>query len=381
MVPSAKAALKKEELGEFTLRQVMRLSAGGNRLRVRISNLYGSEPLVLGAATIGRVGRPASSALLDSLETLRFDGQAGVTVPPGGEYVSDPIEWKAARGDDLTLSLFFKALPQQQSAHVAAHATQFIAPGDQSSQTDLKDARKATSWYQVSGIEVVADPRPSVVVAVGDSITDGSGSTMDGNDRWTDFLIGRLAEEGSATAGVVNAGIGGNCMLRECIGPPLLERFERDVLQRPGVTHAIVLIGVNDLGRLHRGKTESPQSRAAMLADLKSGWRELVQRAHKQGVCLIAGTLTPYGGSTLYKPLPENESDRQAMNDWIRTSGLFDGVADFDAAVRDPAAPDRLQGLFDSGDHLHLSPAGYRAMASAVGLNRLATCSAARRQQ
>jgi lysophospholipase L1-like esterase len=307
---------------------------------------------------------------------LRFHGQAGVTVPPGGEYVSDPIDWKSNRADHLAVSLFVRALPKQQSAHLAAHATQFIVPGDQSSNIDLKDGRKVASWYQVSGIEVETEPQPSVVVAIGDSITDGSGSTMDGNDRWTDFLIDRLAQDGGAATAVVNAGIGGNCLLRECTGPRLLDRFDRDVLKRPGVTHAIVLIGVNDLGRLHRGQNETPASRAVLVAALESGWRDLVQRAHKQGVCLIAGTLTPYGASTLYKPRPENEADRQEINGWIRTSGLFDGVADFDAAVRDPSAPDQLQSAFDSGDHLHLSPAGYRAMAGAVPLDRIATCAA-----
>jgi lysophospholipase L1-like esterase len=163
-------------------------------------------------------------------------------------------------------------------------------------------------------------------------------------------------------------------MLREGNGPSLLARFERDVLERPGVTHALVLIGVNDLGRLHKSGQETPQARQAMLDEMQAGWRKLASQAHARGVCLFAGTLTPYGASRLYRPGPGNEADRQSLNAWLRGADFLDGVADFDAAVRDPAAPDRLQSAFDSGDGLHLSPAGYRAMAGAVPVDRLGSC-------
>ena len=207
-----------------------------------------------------------------------------------------------------------------------------------------------------------------MLVAIGDSITDGSGSTRDQNERWTDFLVRRLQQEKGLQLGVINAGIGGNRMLHDDSGPQLLARFDRDVLERPGVTHALVLVGVNDLGRLHRGSAETADTRRAMLADLQAGWRELVRKAHALGVCVIAGTLTPYGASTLYKPEPFNEADRQSMNQWLRSA---DNV---DAAVRDQSAPDRSRAEFDSGDHLHLSPAGYRAMAAAVAVDRLTAC-------
>jgi lysophospholipase L1-like esterase len=224
----------------------------------------------------------------------------------------------------------------------------------------------------VAGIEVLpAAPPAAVLAAIGDSITDGSGAGLDLDERWTDFLQRRLRAEGAPAVAVINAGIGGNRMLSEGNGPSLLARFQRDVLGRPGVTHALVLIGVNDLGRLHKGGQETPQARQAMLEDMQAGWRRLADLAHGSGVCLIAGTLTPYGASRLYRPGPGNEADRQALNAWLRSASVVDGVADFDAAVRDPAAPDRLQAAFDSGDGLHLSPAGYRAMAGAVPVDRL----------
>jgi lysophospholipase L1-like esterase len=163
-------------------------------------------------------------------------------------------------------------------------------------------------------------------------------------------------------------------MLRDGNGPSVLSRFERDVLERPGITHALVLIGVNDLGRLHRGKDETMQARQEMLAELQSAWRQLAERAHKRGICLFAGTLTAYGRSRIYQPGPDNEADRQVLNTWLRQTDVVDGVADFDAAVRDPNAPAQLLAAYDSGDHLHLSPAGYRAMAAAIPLERLGQC-------
>ncbi|MGV7211484.1 SGNH/GDSL hydrolase family protein [Oxalobacteraceae bacterium A2-2] len=373
MQPPAASALRETELRDVTLRQVMRLSLGGPQLRVRISNLLGEQPLVIAAATLGPSAGPGS-ARLDSGQplALRFGGAAGVTVPPGEERLSDPLAFSAGAGQDVALSLDFTAIPSRQSVHVAAHATQFVAPGDQSARATLEGGRAVTSWFQVGGIEVLSSAL--ALVAAGDSITDGSGSGKDGNERWTDYLQRRLRDQGQGPLAVINSGIGGNQMLRDDIGQNLLERYERDVLARPGAAHILVLIGVNDLGRLHRGGKETPQSRLELVARLQAGWQQLAERAHARGLCFYAGTITPYGGSTLYRPEPQNEEDRRALNDWLRASPLFDGVADFDAAVRDPDAPDRLQAAFDSGDHLHLSPAGYRAMADAVPLERIRDC-------
>jgi len=367
MPASGKAALAPDALHGASLRQAMRLSLGGHALRVRISNLYGAEPLVIGAASIGRLARPGSADLLGAAMPLRFGGADGVTVAPGREILSNALAIPVASGDALALTVFVASAPARQSVHLAAHATQFLAPGDQTRATTLEAGRTLTSWYHVAGIEVLpAAPPAGVLVAIGDSITDGSGAGLDADERWTDYLVRRLRDAGSPAPAVINAGIGGNRMLKDDNGPHLLSRFERDVLDRPGVTHALVLIGVNDLGRLHKGSGENPQTRQAMLAEMQAGWRQIAQQAHARGVCLLAGTLTPYGSSRIYQPSADNEADRQALNGWLRSAGIVDGVADFDAAVRDPAAPGRLAAAFDSGDGLHLSPAGYRAMADAV---------------
>lgn len=374
MVPNSKIAIPADAFKQVTLRQTMRLSLGGSALRVRFSNLYGKEPLQIGAATLRLAGATADGGARPFLD-LRFGGARGVSIPAGAELYSDPLAGAFAAGDDVTISLFVESGPAEQSAHVAAHASQYLASGDQTGSATLDGARKMTSWFHIGAIEVSAASAAPVLVAIGDSITDGSGSTDDRNERWTDYLVRRAQGQAGAPAiGVINAGIGGNQMLRDDLGQKLLDRFERDVLGRAGVTHTLILIGVNDLGRLHKGSAETPQTREAMLGNLKRGWGQLIAMAHTRGVCVLAGTLTPYGGSTLYKPDAANEADRQELNRWLRSLTDIDGVADFDAAVRDPAAPARLQARFDSGDHLHLSPAGFSAMADAVPLERLRAC-------
>ena len=305
MVPNDKVALAAADRRDVTLRQAMRLSLGGAGLRVRISNLHGAEPLVIGAAGVGRLARPGSGELTDAAPAvLRFGGAAGVSVAPGGEALSDPVAFPVVAGEHLAVSLHVVSAPARQSAHSAAHATQFIAPGNQVALPALGGARALTSWYQLAGIEVQAPGAAGVLVAIGDSITDGSGSGKDRDERWPDYLARRLAAEGGPQVGVINAGIGGNRMLRDDTGPSLLSRFERDVLARPGVTHALVLIGVNDLGHLLRAGRDTPEARQEMMAGLQAGWRALAAQAHARGVCLIAGTITPWGGGRIYKPQP-----------------------------------------------------------------------------
>lgn len=374
MPSSGKTALAPDVLAHATLRQLMRLSLGGRQLRVRISNRHGNAPLVIGSAEVARATHAGSSDLAGAPLALRFGGQPGITLAPGAEALSDALPLATEDGELLALSLYVDAAAAPQSVHIAAHATQFLAPGDQAARPALDGAKALTSWYQVEGIEVQPAAPASVLVAIGDSITDGTGSGLDQDERWPNYLWRRAREEGKAPLAVVDAGIGGNRMLADGNGPRLLARFRHDVLERPGVTHALVLVGVNDLGVQHRGKHDTPQARARMLAELEDGWRALAAQAHARGVCLIAGTLTPYGDSRIYHPTPDNEADRQQLNAWLRASELFDGLADFDAAVRDPAAPDHLRAAFDSGDHLHLSPAGYWVMAGAVPLERLAGC-------
>ena len=376
-IPEPHNELAPQYWRDATLRQIMHTSLGGERLRVRVSNVFGTEPLTVGAAGIALAGAPGDAAIdAASTRTLTFDGRANVTIPAGGEYYSDPVALPHKAGADLAISLHFKDAPARQTGHPGSRATSFVGSGNQVAAATLDEPTKVEHWYALADVEVQAARGTHAVVAIGDSITDGNGATTDGNNRWPDLLAARL-RTAKAPMGVVNAGIGGGRMLRDGLGPNLVSRFERDVLGRAGVSHVIVMIGVNDLGGLHRNKPDDPAARAQMLDDLRLAHRQLVERAHAQGVCVIGGTITPYTRSDYYKPGPDNEADRQAYNRWIRQSGTFDGVADFDALLRDPARPDYLLKAYDN-DGLHPSIEGYRKMADAVPLDALKTCAYAK---
>jgi lysophospholipase L1-like esterase len=375
--------LPAEHWRDASLRQILHLSLGGKRLRVRLSNAYGSAPLKVDGASVALASAPGDAGIDSAtLRALTFDGRNDVTIPAGAEYYSDPVALELKPAADLAVSLYFKAEPARQTGHPGSRANSFVAKGNRVMDAAWAEATKVAHWYMVADVEVEATRggknsgkgSGAALVAIGDSITDGRGSTTDANDRWPDLLAARLRGKGSPSGiemGVVNAGIGGGRMLQDGLGTNLAARFDRDVLSRAGVTHAIVMIGVNDLGSQHRNTSDTPAERQSLLADLKLAHRQLAERAHAHGVCLIGGTITPYAGSEYYHPNADNEADRQALNDWMRNSGVFDAVADFDAALRDPEHTDRMKKTFDSGDGLHPSPAGFRAMAEAVPLPAL----------
>ena len=374
LVPEGQNELPAAQWQDASLRQVVRVSLAGRQLRVKLSNVFGTAPLVVDAGSVARAVQPGrADADAASLRPLTFGGAAGVTIPAGAEYLSDPVDLPHAAGADLAISLHFAQAPARQTGHPGARATSFIARGNQVAAAVWPQAETFTRWYQIAGVESLAGAGAHTVVAIGDSITDGYGVQPDTYARWTDGLATRLRAAGMTDVGVVNAGIGGGRMLRDGLGPNLVSRFERDVLGRPGVSHAIVMIGVNDFGVQHRNREDTPVERARLVADLEQAYRQLVARAHLQGVCVLGATITPYGGSGYYQPGPENEADRLAYNQWIRTAGVVDGVVDFDAALRDPARPDHLLKSLDN-DGLHPSPAGYQAMADAVPLARLKSC-------
>jgi len=362
-IPEPANELAAENWRDASIRQVLHLTLGGKQFRVRISNVYGTAPLVLEAASVALAGS-------DKILPLTFDGRTAVMIPAGAEYYSDTVDMALKPAANLSVSMYFKEAPARQTGHPGARTYTYLAKGNRVNDAVWDDATKVTRWYALSGIEVQAPRNVGALVAIGDSITDGYGVPPDTNTRWTDALAARLRDNNLAL-GVVNAGIGGGRMLRDGLGPNLVSRFERDVLGRAGVTHALVLIGVNDLGGQHRNTPDTPADRQQLLADLKLAHRQLAERARAHGICLIGGTVTPYVGSEYYHPEAENEADRQELNQWIRTSGVFDAVADFDAALRDPAKPDRLKQVYDSGDHLHPSLAGYRALAETVPLAAL----------
>ena len=354
-------------LRDVSLRQVVRTTVAGSSLRVRVSNLFGREPLVLGAAGVALLqpgtegGRPLLQAA--TLQSLSFDGRPGLTLAPGVEAWSDPVALALPRVADVAVQLHIVSAPAQATAHPGARISSWALPGNRALAADWPDAAARDGWWHLAAVDVAgAAPQP-VLVAIGDSITDGYGVAPGSYRRWTDALTRRLAAQGKAVA-VVNTGIGGNRILQDGLGPRLLGRFDRDALARSGVTHVMLLEGVNDLGTSHRERTTTPESRAALLAELQQGLTALAAQARGRGVCLFVGTVMPYGGSGYYQPRPENEADRQALNAWMREPGRFDGVVDFDALARDPARPSHLKRELDN-DGLHPSMAGYQAMADA----------------
>jgi len=357
--------------GPVTIRQIVRLTASGRVLRLRLSNVAGTTPLHIGAASIGLTA-PGRSDVATPL-AVTFDGAGEVVVPPGAELYSDAIALPVAAGGDVAVSLYFPDPVTTPTGHTGARSTTFLIAGDTTARPALPDAQKIGGWWALSDVEIRDAAQTATIVTIGDSITDGYGIKDDSNTRWPDDLAQRLAASPATRRfSVVNAGIGGNRMLLDGIGPNLMARFDRDVIARPGVSHAILLEGVNDLGVLTREHPVDAATHQAMVRRITGAYRQLAERAHAHGIRLIVGTITPFQGNDYYHPGPETEADRQAINRFIRTSGLFDGVIDFDRAVRDPARPDRLLPAYDSGDHLHPSMAGYRAMAGAVPLSLFA---------
>jgi lysophospholipase L1-like esterase len=372
MVPAGDQVVPDEWLNDATLRQVVRVGLTGPRLRLRLSNVHGTEPLAIGGATVARSADNATSRIEPaSLATATFGGRASTVIPAGAEVWSDPVPLPVTAGADLAISLHLPAAPTRATGHPGSRATSWFVPGNHIGAETLTHARTAPRWLAIAGVEV-AVAKARAVVAFGDSITDGFGVQPDTNLRWTDHLAARLrTDPASAQVAVLNAGIGGNRLRLDGLGPNALARFERDVLSQPGVTHVIVLEGVNDLGTLTRDAPATTEQHAALVEQAIEALRQIVLRARARGIKAIGATILPFGASAYYHPPAETEADRQAINAWIRTPGSFDAVIDFDAAMRDPADPSRLNPALDSGDGLHPSLDGYRAMAAAVPLELL----------
>ena len=372
-IPEEGNLLPQAAMQDVTLRQIVHLSAGGHKVRVRFSNTFGTQVLAIDAAHVARSADKANAHIAPGTDRpLTFDGRRTVSIPPGADYLSDPVALDAPALSSLAVSIHLPQAPSGQTGHPPSRATSYYVHGDHSGDIDLPGAGKIDHWYQLSGVEVAAGPAAVAIVAFGDSITDGHGATTNGDDRWPDILAGRLqASPATRHISVVNVGIGGNHLLTDGLGPNALARLDRDVFARPGAKLMIMLEGINDLGKLSREDVRAPEMHKALVADLIAAYRQVIARAHGQGIRVIGGTITPYVGSDYYHPDGSSEADRQALNHWIRTSGAFDAVVDFDKVVRDPTRPERMMGAYDSGDHLHPSAAGYRAMADAIDLEML----------
>ena len=373
-IPEPQNALPLADLRDATVRQIFHISIGGLSLRVHLSNAFGTEPLHFSSV---HIARPISAATAEidpaTDKALTFAGSSDVIVPPGTDYISDPLEYPVAALADLALTFYLDAPPARETGHPGSRATSYYVHGDAVSAAKLIDAKSVDHWYEVSEIDVLAAPEAASIVALGDSITDGHGATTNGNDRWTDVLAQKLqGSPNTRNIGVSNQGIGGNHLLTDGLGPNALSRFDRDVLAPSGVRWVIVFEGVNDLGGLARNGEVTPGEHAALVQRVLAAYQQIVLRAHAHGLRVFGATITPFAGSDYYHPGPLTEADRQTVNQWIRAAGHFDAVIDFDSAVRDPKEPDRLLPAYDCGDHLHPSPAGYRAMSNAIPLELFA---------
>lgn len=356
-------------LVDTTLRQTLRVSIGGERVRLRFSNAFGTTALPLTAVTVAlpRDGQAGVDAIEPgSLERVTFNGRESATVPVGAQLVSDSLDFRVRPGTNLTVTAYL-AEGQKSLAltsHPGSRTTSYLQRGDHTTTTDLPGATATNHWYLLSDVEVAARATTAAVAVLGDSLTDGRGSTTNGNNRWPDQFFDRLgARPATADVAVLNQAAGGNRVLNDGLGPNVLARLDRDILARSGVAWLIVFEGVNDIGTA--AATETAQR--AVTADLVAAYEQIVARAHAQGIRVYGATLLPFGGNTPYDdPARLREASRQAVNDWIRTSGTFDTVIDLDRAVRDPADPRRLRAELHDGDWLHLNPEGYRTLAAAV---------------
>jgi lysophospholipase L1-like esterase len=340
---------------------IARTSIGGRRLRVILSNAFGSEPLAVGAAHIA-IRAKESEIVGGSDRALSFNGKPGCTVGPGMVILTDPVDLNVAPVADLAVSLYFPGETGPPTSHATGLHTTYVKDGDVTGQAAMAGAVTTQSYYWLAGIDVLAPAGASLIVAFGDSITDGARSTPDTNHSWPALLAARLADrKTTANIAVGNMGIGGNRVLRDVTGVSALARFDRDVLSQPGVKWVMVLEGINDIG--HGSLTPAEMVTAE---DLIAGHKQIIERAHTHGLKAIGCTLTPFEGA--YYARENGEAVREALNTWIRTSGAYDAVVDFDAATDDPNNPKRFRADLDPGDHLHPNDAGYQAMANAVDL-------------
>ncbi|MGH9540742.1 MAG: SGNH/GDSL hydrolase family protein [Terriglobales bacterium] len=368
MAPGRSDALPAATLHDFTLREIVHLSIGGSRLRVRLANDFSAEPLRIAAVHVA-LSRSLTTGEIDPAtdRALTFAGRDAVAIPAGAEYVSDPVALAVLPRSNLAVTFYFAAPPASQTSHPGSHADSYLAAGDQVSAPVLQGAQPVEHWYFLAAVDVRAAAR--AVVCLGDSITDGHASTLNGNDRWPDDLAARLkGAAGTGEVGVLNEGIGGNRLLRDGTGPNALARFDRDVLGQSGARYLIVLEGINDLGVLTRDHPAPEADHERMVRRIIAAYQQIILRAHAHGLKVMGATITPDGGPSYYHPGPASEADRQAINAWIRAPGHFDAVVDFDRVIRDPAHPDQMLPVYDSGDHLHPGPAGYKAMAAAIPL-------------
>jgi lysophospholipase L1-like esterase len=359
-----------------TLRLVVHTSLGGNQLRVKFSNTFGSKPLKIGAAHIA-FRNVNAKIVVNSDRVLTFSGRPFVEVPVGALVISDPVYLRVAPLIDIAVSVYLPGVSTADTSHIVAQQTSFVAHshGDFTGAADLPGAGQTSEWDFLTGIDVLDNEPTAAIVAVGDSGTDGIGSTPDSNRRWTNVLAKRLQSDSNHNKiSVLNEALTGNRLLHPApegisfFGPAALARLDRDVLGQAGVKYLVVLLGLADIGQ---PGVVAPPAEEVSADDVIAGLLQLIERAREKGVVVYGCTITPFQNSLLGPGFytPEKELKREEVNHWIRTSGAYDAVIDFDKVIRDPTHPKRILPAFDSGDHTHPNDAGYKAMGQAIDLN------------
>lgn len=356
-----------------TLREIIHTTIGGKQLRIRLSNVFGTTSLAVGPVHVA-IKDAGPAIVAGSDHAVTFSGQPTITIPAGAMVLSDPVTMDVPEHTDLAVSIFVPGEMTQMTGHWSAQQRSYISgAGNFVAEPTLANPTEMFSWILLSGVDVLAPKADYAVVMLGDSITDGAYATIDMNHRWPDIVEARLAAAGKHVA-VLNAGIGGNRILHDAVGDAVvfgrsaLERFDRDVLAEPGVKYLVVMEGINDIG--HANGEGGPGHEIVSAQEIIAGLQQIIERGHEKGFTVIGCTLTPFAVAKApgyYSP--EKDAKRHAVNDWIRTSGKFDAVVDFDKATQDPQHPDQFLPAYDSGDHLHPGDAGYKAMGEAVDLS------------
>jgi lysophospholipase L1-like esterase len=348
-----------------TLRMIAHTSIGGRRVRIELSNAFGSTALGIGAAHIAL--RDTESGVVPASDrALLFGGKPASWIPPGAMVISDAVNLDVPASSDLAVSIYIPENAAADTMHaVGLHTTYISKEGDATAAPAIADATTTQSFYFLTSVDVAASPDAAAIVTFGDSITDGAVSTPNTDRSWPSFLARRLAASGGSNIAVLNQGISGNRLLRDGAGVNALARFDRDVLAQPGVKWLMILEGINDIGLgLRAGAAASD---AVSADDLIAALKQLIERAHEHGIKVIGGTLTPFEGAAYFSQA--GETVRETVNHWIQSAGAFDAVVDFDAATRDPEHPKQFRQGFNNGDHLHPNDAGYQAMADAIDLS------------
>ena len=353
-----------------TVRQVIRTTVGGSSIRMRLSNLFGTAPVTIGPVHVA--ARASGSGIRAGTDcAVTFGGKLIVTIAKGAEALSDPVSFPVTALEELSVSLYLPGHTDKSTVHALALQTAYITvAGDATAAAIFPPSEVASSRFFLTDVEVAEESAARTIVAVGDSITDGYGSTLNQNARWTDWLAARLQTDPAfASIAVINAGISGNRLLNDDTGPSTLSRFDRDALSKSGVHWILLLEGTNDIGVAGAPPTAKDDVSAQQIID---AMKALIARAHEKGIKILGATLTPYGGVDWPYHSEAGEAKRRAINAWIRAGGAFDGFVDFDQAVRDPKLPEHLLAANDSGDHLHPNDVGYKAMAESIDLSLFA---------